>query len=223
MSNEEKKNAEEIPFSSRFNKKYLLISLGVLVLLGVSIFLLVYFIHHTVLSVVFAFTTLGLAILLAFMYRKAVKSGTWEEGLFLIFVALGKLLSFIFKPVVLLLRKLGFLHNRLRGVNDEHSFIFNFGRRKRNKNVKPAKWKDLTDNAQRVRFIFTKQMNFRIKKGYRFKKNMTPSQIEKDLKPYLKEDEDLSPLFDAYLLARYENVERLDLDDKLIERLREQY
>ena len=222
MSNENKK-PEEIPFSSRFNKKYLLISLGVLILLAGSIVLLVTFIHHTILSVVFAVTTLALAILLAFMYRKAVASGTWEEGLFLIFIALGKFFSFIFRPVVLLLRKLGFLRSRFAGGNDEHSFIFNFGRKKRNKAAKPAKWKDLTDNAQRVRFIFTKQMNFRIKKGYRFKKNLTPTQIEKDLKPFLKEDEDISLLFDTYRMARYEDSARLNIDDKLIETLREMY
>lgn len=219
-----KNNDEEYrSFSERFDKKYLLLTLAALLLLGVSIFFLVRFIHDTVLSVVFAFVTLGAAVLLVVFYKKAIRSGTWEEGLYLIFLALGKFFTFILKPIVKLLQKLGFLKDRMGGSRDEHSFIFDFGRKGAGKRVKPPKWKDLTDNAQRVRFIFTKQMNFRIKKGYRFKKNMTPSQIEKDLKPFLKEDEDLGLLFDSYRLARYENAERAQLDDKLIDRLRELY
>ena len=214
---------EGVSFSSRFDKKNLLISFICLLLLAGSIWLLVKFIHDTILSVAFAFTTLAAAIAFFIFLKKAIRSGTIEEGLYIIFVGLGTLFTLLLKPIVKLLEKLGFLKGRLGNKNDEHSFIFDFGRKGHGKRIKPLKWKDLTDNAQRVRFIFTKQMNVRIKKGYRFKKNLTPTQIEKDLKPYLKEEEDLSLLFDAYRLARYENGERTQFDDQLIEKLRELY
>ena len=211
------------PFSARFDKQQILWTLIFLVLLGASIFLLVYFIHDTILSVVFAATTLAMAAMVVIHYRKAVKAGTIEEGLYAFFVLIGKFFNLLLRPLMKLLKKLGFLKGRFGNANDEHSFIFDFGRRGRQKVAKQLKWKDLTDNAQRVRFIFTKQMNFRIKKGYRFKKNLTPTQIEKDLKPMLKEDEDLSLLFDSYRLARYERDDRTNFDDKLIEKLRELY
>ena len=220
-----KKYNEEGSFSSRFNKKYLLLTLLFLLLLGGAIAGLVYFIRvgNKIFDVLFAFLTVAMAACVVINYRKAIVSGTWEEGMYLIFVALGKFFNLLLKPLMKLLEKLGFLKGRLGNANDEHSFIFDFGRHGRRKSVKQPKWKDLTDNAQRVRFIFTKQMNYRIKKGYRFKKNLTPTQIEKDLKPMLKEEEDLSLLFDTYRVARYENAERTAIDDKLVEKLRELY
>ena len=143
--------------------------------------------------------------------------------MYLLFVGIGKLFNFILMPIMKLLRKLGFLQGRFGNANDETSFIFDFGRGGKQKAAKMPKWKNLTDNNQRVRFIFTKQMNYRIKKGYRFNKTRTPNEIRKELKKYLKEDEDINLLFDTYLLARYENSERTVLDDDLIEKLRELY
>ena len=218
------KEKNSVSFSERFNVRYLLLSGLWLLLLAASIILMVLFIKHDVLGVFFAFTSLGAFIMLVITYKKAVLEGTFEEGMVLVFVAVGKLLNFMLLPIVKLLTKLGFLQGRFGNANDEHSFIFDFGERgSRIKIDKLPKWKNLTDNHQRVRFIFTKHINFRIKKGYRYNKTLTPSETEKELRKLLKEDEDISLLFDSYRLARYENPERTQFDDDLIEKLRELY
>ena len=217
----EKKN---ISFSERFNVKYLLLSGLWLLLLVASIILMVVFIKHDIFGVFFAFTSVGAFIMLVITYKKAVLEGTFEEGMVLVFIGIGKMLNFMLLPLVKLLTKLGFLRGRFGNANDEHSFIFDFGERAgRIKIDKLPKWKNLTDNHQRVRYIFTKHINFRIKKGYRYNKTLTPSETEKDLQKMLKEDEDVSLLFDSYRLARYENPERTQFDDDLIEKLRELY
>ena len=211
-------------FSERFDKHYLLLTLLWFLLLGGSIALLVIFIKHQILGVLFAFTTLACAIMVVINYKKAILEGTFEEGLFLFFVAIGKAITLLIMPLIKLLTKLGFLGGRLNNANDEHSFIFDFaGRAGRSRADKMPKWKNLTDNIQRVRYIFMKHINYRIKKGYRFKKTLTPNEIEKELQPLLKEDEDISLLFDNYRLARYENGDRVNFDDDLVEKLKELY
>lgn len=219
------KNEEQVSFSSRFSVKWLLIELAIVLALAASIVAMVKFIQadDDIFSVVFAFVSVGLFIAFCMNYRKAVHEGTVEEGLYFIFVALGKLFTFLLMPIVKLLTKLGFLRGRFGNANDEHSFIFDFGGHGRQKAAKMPKWKNLTDNNQRVRFIFTKHMNYRIKKGYRFKKTLTPVEIEKELQKVLKEDEDISLLFDSYSIARYENSERTMIEDDLVEKLRELY
>ena len=195
-----------------------------IVLFILSVTLMVLFIHHDIFGVFFAFTSVAAFIMIVISYRRAVLEGTIEEGMLLIFVALGKVFNFILLPVVKLLTKLGFLRGRFGNANDEHSFIFDFGERAGRVRVdKLPKWKNLTDNHQRVRYIFIKHIKYRMKKGYRFNKTLTPSETEKELQKYLKEEEDISLLFDTYRLARYENPERTQFEDDLIEQLREQY
>lgn len=211
-------------FSERFDKKYVLLTLMWIVLFILSVTLMVLFIHHDIFGVFFAFTSVAAFIMIVISYRRAVLEGTIEEGMLLIFVALGKVFNFILLPIVKLLTKLGFLRGRFGNANDEHSFIFDFGERAGRVRVdKLPKWKNLTDNHQRVRYIFIKHIKYRMKKGYRFNKTLTPSETEKELQKYLKEEEDISLLFDTYRLARYENPERTQFEDDLIEQLREQY
>ena len=211
-------------FSERFDKKYVLLTLMWIVLFILSVTLMVLFIHHDIFGVFFAFTSVAAFIMIVISYRRAVLEGTIEEGMLLIFVALGKVFNFILLPVVKLLTKLCFLRGRFGNANDEHSFIFDFGERAGRVRVdKLPKWKNLTDNHQRVRYIFIKHIKYRMKKGYRFNKTLTPSETEKELQKYLKEEEDISLLFDTYRLARYENPERTQFEDDLIEQLREQY
>ena len=211
-------------FSERFDKKYVLLTLMWIVLFILSVTLMVLFIHHDIFGVFFAFTSVAAFIMIVISYRRAVLEGTIEEGMLLIFVALGKVFNFILLPIVKLLTMLGFLRGRFGNANDEHSFIFDFGERAGRVRVdKLPKWKNLTDNHQRVRYIFIKHIKYRMKKGYRFNKTLTPSETEKELQKYLKEEEDISLLFDTYRLARYENPERTQFEDDLIEQLREQY
>ncbi len=211
-------------FSQRFDKKYVLLTLMWLALLALSIVLMVVFINHDIFGVFFAFTSVAAFIMVVVSYRRAVLKGTIEEGMVLIFIAIGKMFNFILLPVVKLLTKLGFLRGRFGNANDEHSFIFDFGERAGRVRVdKIPKWKNLTDNHQRVRYIFIKHIKYRMKKGYRFNKTLTPSETEKELEKYLKEEEDISLLFDSYRLARYENPDRTQFDDDLVEKLRELY
>lgn len=215
---------EPASFSERFDLRYILLSLVWLAALIGSIVLMVLFIEHDIFGVFFAVTSVASFIGFIMTYKKAVREGTFEEGMVLVFIALGKFFNLLLLPVVKLLTKLGFLRGRYGNANDEHSFIFDFGERAgRIKIDKLPKWKNLTDNHQRIRFIFIKHINHRIKKGYLYNKAYTPSETEKDLQKLLKEDEDLSLLFDSYRLARYENPERTDFDDDLIEKLRELY
>lgn len=217
-------NQEPEKFSERFDKKYLTIFFLFLALSFASGALAVTMIGHRIWGVVLTFITLILLAFTVIFFKKAIKEGTFVEGMYLSFLALCKLFSLIFRPIVKLLTMLGFLGGRRAGGSDEHSFIFDFrGRGRKNKADKMPKWKNLTSNQQRVRYIFTKHMNHRIKKGFRFNKTYTPNELEKELNKLLKEDESVSLLFDSYRLARYENEERLEIEDDLVERLKELY
>ena len=89
------------------------------------------------------------------------------------------------------------------------------------------KWKNLTNNAQRVRFLFMKYMTYRIKKGYVFHKNKTPAELQGELLPAIDpEDEDavraFDLLFDNYPIARYQEEKRAEeiLNDPLVAEMR---
>ncbi len=218
------KKKEPKSFSERFDKHYILWTLLSLLLTVGSVTLMVIFIKDQILSVFFAFTSIACVAILVVNYRRAILEGTIEEGLYILFVGIGKLIIFLLMPIIKLLTKLGLLKGRMGNANDEHSFIFDFGGKTDRRHVdKMPKWKNLTDNVQKVRFIFMKHINYRIKKGYLFRKTLTPNEIEKDLQKYLKEDEDISLLFDNYQLARYEKSDRVEFEDELIEKLRELY
>ncbi|MBQ9130159.1 MAG: hypothetical protein IJX59_05285 [Clostridia bacterium] len=93
-------------FSQRFDKKYVLLTLMWLALLALSIVLMVVFINHDIFGVFFAFTSVAAFIMVVVSYRRAVLTGTVEEGMVLIFIAIGKMFNFILLPVVKLLTKL---------------------------------------------------------------------------------------------------------------------
>lgn len=143
---------------------------------------------------------------------------------------LGKGISFIFKPISLLLRKLGLTGRAgfLRGRDERSFFFMRPGSKKRRKTERMPKWKNLTNNSQRVRFLFMKYMNYRIKKGYLFNKFLSPAEIRAELEPTIDpEDEDamkgFALLFDHYPLARYDAEEKNHeiLSDELITDLRD--
>ena len=221
-------NDQNSDFSSNINKKYILRTALWALVSVVSIMLTVLAIRFDwaggVLGVVFTLTSLLCLFMTFKTFRTAVKEGAVEEGMYFLFVLLGKGINFLLSPVVKLLMKLGLISAKNGNGIDEHSFIFDFGRKgSRNRGNKMPKWKDLTDNRQKVRFIFTKHVNHRIKKGYRFNKSYTPSELEKDMQKLLKKDEDISLLFDCYRTARYQDPERTEFDDDLIIELKEKY
>ncbi len=221
-------NDQNSDFSSRFDKKYIGRTILWALITAISIVLMVLSIHFDwaggVLGVIFTITSLFSLFMTLKTYRKAVKEGAAEEGLYLVFLLLGKGINILLAPIVKILIKLGLISGKSGSGIDEHSFIFDFGRKgSRNRGNKMAKWKDLTDNRQKVRFIFTKHVNHRIKKGYRFNKSYTPNELEKDMQKLLKEDEDISLLFSCYRTARYQDPERTEFDDDLIIELKEKY
>ena len=87
-------------FSQRFDKKYVLLTLMWLALLALSIVLMVVFINHDIFGVFFAFTSVAAFIMVVISYRRAVLEGTIEEGMVLIFIAIGNAFIFEFAPLL---------------------------------------------------------------------------------------------------------------------------
>ncbi|HEY9060529.1 MAG TPA: hypothetical protein VIO64_08525 [Pseudobacteroides sp.] len=68
---------------------------------------------------------------------------------------------------------------------------------------KELAWRDLTNDRDKVRFIFKQKVLSFIKKGYRFNDSLTPNELGKELEVLYKED--MSSLTSAYNKARYSN------------------
>jgi hypothetical protein len=79
-------------------------------------------------------------------------------------------------------------------------------------NKKELAWKDLTNNRDKVRFIYRQKVLSFIKRDYEFKDSLTPNELGKELELLYKED--VSSLTSAYNKARYsyENVETSEVD-----------
>lgn len=68
---------------------------------------------------------------------------------------------------------------------------------------KELDFRDLTNDRDKVRFIFKQKVLSFIKKGYRFKDSLTPNELGRELEILYKED--MSSLTSAYNKARYSN------------------
>ncbi len=86
---------------------------------------------------------------------------------------------------------------------DERSFRFDVEDEEKNKKIRYAqsvtKWKKLTDNAQRIRYIYIKYIIQSIRLGLKFDRSMTHTEISASL----KEKESSKRLFELYGHARY--------------------
>ena len=95
--------------------------------------------------------------------------------------------------------------SRYKKRKDERSFIFDrdedgiFRRKHSVKNT--AKWKDLTENSDKIRFIYIKYIIKTIKEGYKFRSVLTPNEVCEDLK--LEEERPERSIFEYYNGARY--------------------
>ena len=171
------------------------------------------------------FAICGTGIFFFFKYLKeAIPRSTVEFAFGQVFRALAVAINFVFGPVIDLGRRLGLFQNKYKKGRDESSFIFMQPEFKPKKAARHMpKWKDLTDNSQRVRWLFMKYLNFRIKKGYHFRRTLTPRQLAKEL--YKDLDEEKLPavklLFDTYHLARYDDAVDADIGDELVAELRD--
>ena len=88
--------------------------------------------------------------------------------------------------------------------NDERSFIFSSGKNtKKNtagKDITKLKWKDLTSDSERIRYIFVRFVRKCGKKGYKYSVFSTP--LENGSKWKLKE-QDGGEIFSVYTDAQY--------------------
>lgn len=85
---------------------------------------------------------------------------------------------------------------------DEKSFIFGDKTERRQKRVKSnAKWRELEDNSERIRFVYVKYIAKAIKDGYRYFVFNTPREVRDNLK--LEDYTFDYRLFELYNGARY--------------------
>lgn len=119
--------------------------------------------------------------------------------------ALRKVASGIAKVSKRVLSFFGVRFDRYKKVRDERSFVFDpeeMGVFRKRRSVKSStKWKDLTENAEKVRFIYVKYVMKLIKGGYKFFPFLTPNELKDDLK--VENESSEAELFDMYNGARY--------------------
>ena len=100
---------------------------------------------------------------------------------------------------------LGVKFDRYKKRKDEKTFIFGDdeedGRRKRHSIKSTAKWRDMTENAEKIRFLYIKYIVKLIKGGYKFNRVLTPDEVRQDLAIEAESGDNM--LFDLYNGARY--------------------
>ncbi len=211
------------------HKRELLLSYLFLALAILFAILFFIFFDRPLLSVLFFLPILPLLWLFFRYHRRAVPGEFFEWAMDRAVDGIAAAFRFLFSPIVKLLRKMGFLGGAgFLGGRDERSFHFlRPGQKSRRRGERMPKWKNLTSNAQRVRYLFMKYLNYRVKKGYVFHKTLTPAELREDLSPGVDpEDEDavkgFTLLFDNYPVARYDEEHRAEelLPDPLIAEMR---
>lgn len=119
--------------------------------------------------------------------------------------AMRKVASNIAKASKRVLSIFGIKFDRYKKLKDERSFVFDpeeMGVSRKRHSVKSnMKWRDLTENAEKVRFIYIKYIMKLIKSGYKHLPFLTPNEIRDGLG--LKEESADFELFDMYNGARY--------------------
>ncbi len=113
-----------------------------------------------------------------------------------------KALKFISRKIGGFLNKIGIGGRRRLAIGkDEYTFIFDEDK-KENKRLfvgNVNRWKNLTDNNQKLRFLFIRYMMKRIRRGYRKRRGKTPREWAKELGVR----RDALELFENYDIARY--------------------
>ncbi len=101
-------------------------------------------------------------------------------------------------------------------AKDEHSFIFEEeedGLLRRFRNLGSGmKWKDLKNNADKIRFIYIKYINRLMKKGYRYSAILTPMET---LNKWKLEKDESAYMFPLYTDARYSGGRRPITDEEV--------
>ena len=132
---------------------------------------------------------------------KAMRRIVFDKLLFLMRKATSGLAAFSKKVFAVF----GINFERYKKNKDEKSFIFSEEeeerRRKRHMIKSKSKWKDLTENAEKIRFLYLEYILKLVKKGYKYRAIYTPNEVRTDLK--IEEEQQENVIFDLYYGARY--------------------
>ncbi len=128
---------------------------------------------------------------------------------------LQRAIRFVSGKINSLMTKMGLKRGKNLAVgSDEYSFTFDDDAIKSRKlSVSEVKkWKDLTDNNEKLRFLFIRYMLRKIRKGYRKRRGKTPREWARELH---LEGEHLE-FFENYNSARYSGGRELVSDSALL-------
>ena len=101
---------------------------------------------------------------------------------------------------------LGLRLDRFKKTKDEKSFVFGDEeeaerKRKRHQIKSNSKWRDMNENAEKIRFLYIKYIVKKIKDGYKFRTALTPCEVKEELG--FDEEAPDNELFAMYNGARY--------------------
>ncbi len=149
--------------------------------------------------------TIVLAIICANSIKKLIPSTLRRAVLDKFLYALRRVASGISRVSKRILRVFGINLDRYKRQKDEKSFIFDIQDlnifKKLSSFKGSVKWRDLNENAEKIRFIYIKYMIKQIKGGYKLPPYLTPCEVRDDIG--IEEETDDSALFDMYNGARY--------------------
>ncbi len=149
--------------------------------------------------------TVILAVITANKIKKLIPKTLRRAVLDKFLYAVRKVASGISKVSKRILRAFGIKLDRYKRQKDEKSFIFDVSEMGIFKKLASfrsgTKWRDLTENAEKIRFIYIKYMVKWIKGGYKLEPCLTPTEVRSDLE--LDEETNDFALFDMYNGARY--------------------
>ncbi len=168
-----------------------------------------------IISVVLAVITV---ISLKKLIPKAMRRLVFDKLLFLARKAASRLASISKK----IFSVFGINFDRYKRGKDEKTFIFGEEdeekRRKRHMIKSKSKWKDLTENAEKIRFLYLEYILKLVKKGYKYRAIYTPNEVRTDLK--LEEEQQENEIFDLYYGARYSGGS-VYITDEQVDNIRE--
>ncbi len=152
-------------------------------------------------------TTVILAIITANSIKKLIPKTLRRAVLDKFLYAMRKVATGISKVSRRILRVFGINLERYKRHKDEKSFIFDIQDmnifKKLSSFKSSVKWRDLNENAEKIRFIYIKYMVKMIKNGYKLPPFLTPFEVREDLALDEEKQADDRELFDLYTGARY--------------------
>ena len=154
-----------------------------------------------------AYVITGIFALIAIMSLRRLLPKTLRRAVFdKFFYTMKKMASSLSGISRKFLSFFGVKFDRFKRTRDEKSFVFGEEdeentRRKRRLAKASSKWRDMEENAEKIRFLYIKYIFKVIKGGYKFRPVLTPNEVKADLD--FDEDAPDKELFDLYYGARY--------------------